>query len=128
AAVTNEIVLKGKRAQLHFEVTPGEPFTVRNMDVDITDPNLAQLYHEDARRFTYVRPGVRYDADSLVGERERIYHGMRQRGYYDYLRQYMRVDVDTNLRSNQADLKLIVDNPVAEKAHTQYRIDSSFVT
>src|SRR5690606_10937476 len=51
----------------------------------------------------------------------------RQQGYYDYLRQYMRVDVDSSLRRNQADVNLIVDNPEGQANHTKFNIDSSFV-
>ncbi|WP_257668537.1 translocation and assembly module lipoprotein TamL [Parapedobacter tibetensis] len=127
AEVTNQIILKGKRAHLYFHAVPGEPFTLRHVDMDIADPRLARLYDEQKDGFSKIKPGVRYDADSLVAEREHIYHLMRQHGYYDYLRQYMRVDVDSSLHSNQADLRLVVDNPEGKAAHTKFTIDSSFV-
>ncbi|SKB87960.1 Outer membrane protein assembly factor BamA [Parapedobacter luteus] len=127
AEVSNNIVLKGKRAHIYFHANLGVPYTVRNVHVNIADPQLAQVYAEHGVIGRKVRPAMRYDADSLVAERERIYHLMRQQGYYEYLRQYMRVDVDTSLRRNQADLKLIVDNPEGQAAHTKFTIDSSFV-
>ncbi|WP_353125907.1 BamA/TamA family outer membrane protein [Parapedobacter pyrenivorans] len=126
--VNHEITLKQRRAHIYFHVVPGEPFTLRKVDVDIADPQLEQLYNEERSRFTKIKPGARYDADSLVAERERVYHLMRQQGYYEYLRQYMRVDVDSSLRSNQADIRLFVDNPEGQTAHTKFTIDSSFVT
>src|SRR5690606_32615184 len=58
---------------------------------------------------------------------ERIYNLMRQQGYFDYFRQYMRVNVDSTLNSNQVDVRLIVDNPDGQPKHTKFRIDSSFV-
>lgn len=126
--VNHEITLKQRRAHIYFHVVPGEPFTLRKVDVDIADPQLEQLYNEERSRFTKIKPGARYDADSLVAERERVYHLMRQQGYYEYLRQYMRVDVDSSLRSNQADIRLFVDNPEGQTVHTKFTIDSSFVT
>src|SRR5690606_19450977 len=75
-----------------------------------------------------IQSGMRYDADSLVAERERIYQLMRQEGYYDYLRQYVRVDVDSNLHRNQADITLYIDNPAGQQAHTKFTIDTSFIT
>src|SRR5690606_2558478 len=93
--VSNNIITKGKRAHIFFEAVPGRPFTLRNVAIDIADPSLARVYAEKKSGFSTIRPGMRYDEDSLVVERERIYHVMRQAGYYDYLRQYMRVDVDT---------------------------------
>ncbi|SEL26991.1 translocation and assembly module lipoprotein TamL [Parapedobacter koreensis] len=127
ATVTNEIVSKGKRAHVYFYAKPGVPYTLRRVDVDIADPQLARIYADRGPDYWKIASAMRYDADSLVAERERLYHLMRQQGYYEYLRQYMRVDVDTSLRSNQADLKIIVDNPEGQAAHTKFTIDSSFV-
>lgn len=125
--VSNEIILKGKRAHIYFRVIPGAPYTLRKVDVAIADPALARLYDERRADFSKIRPGARYDADSLIAEREHIYHLMRQQGYHDYLRQYMRVDVDSSLRTNRADLTVFVDNPEGQQAHTRFIIDSSFV-
>jgi len=127
ASVRSEIVADGKRAHVVFHATPGEPFTLRNVAVSIADSTLSEMYREGKGGVGKIRPGMRYDEDSLVVEREQIYNLMRQTGYHDYLRQYMRVDVDTALQRNQADLKLIVDNPAGKTAHTQYFIDSSFI-
>ncbi|MGV3763874.1 translocation and assembly module lipoprotein TamL [Parapedobacter sp.] len=127
ATVDQDIIRRGKRAHLHFHVVPGEPFTLRQVDVDIADTALVRLYAERLSATSPIKPGSRYDADSLVAERERLYYLMRQRGYYDYLRQYMRVDVDSTLQRNQADVRLIVDNPEGRTGHTQFHIDSSFV-
>ncbi|WP_262245461.1 translocation and assembly module lipoprotein TamL [Parapedobacter soli] len=127
AEVAQEIELRGKRAQVYFHVTPGEPFTLRGVEVDIADTSLATLYDRHIDAASPIKPGARYDADSLVVERERVYNLMRQHGYYDYLRQYMRVDVDSSLNLNQADVKLIVDNPEGQPNHTKFYIDSSFV-
>ncbi len=128
AQVASEITLKGKRAHVHFRAIPGEPYTLRRVDVAIADTNLSRLYDERKAGFSKIRPGVRYDTDTLVAEREQLYHLMRQHGYHDYLRQYMRVDVDTSLRINQADLKIFVDNPDGRHGHTKFTIDSSFVS
>lgn len=127
AAVEQDIITRGKRAQLYFRVTPGQPFMLRHVDVDIADTAMAKLYYENRYAVSPVKPGSRYDADSLVAERERMYQLMRQHGYYDYLRQYMRVDVDSSLRSNQADVRLIMDNPDGQDNHTKFSIDSSSV-
>src|SRR5690606_37242315 len=128
AKVTHQIDVKQKKARVVFRVVPGSPFTLRGVQLDIHDPALEQLYANERKQTTRIRPGTRYDADSLVAEREHIYQLMRRHGYYEYLRQYMRVDVDSNLHSNQADIKLYIDNPEGQPAHTKFTIDSSFIT
>lgn len=125
--VSQEIVQRGQRAHVYFHVVPGEPYTLREVDVDIADTALNRLYTEQLGTSSRIQPGSRYDADLLVAERERVYHLLRQHGYFDYLRQYMRVDVDSSLRRNQADIRLVVDNPEGQANHTKFNIDSSFV-
>src|SRR5690606_12408506 len=71
--------------------------------------------------------GMRYDSDSLVIVREHLYNLGRRIGYYDFVRQYIRFEVDSNKAGNFVDLKLIIDNPENKTEHTVYRIDSSFV-
>src|SRR5690606_8145331 len=73
------------------------------------------------------RQGTRYDSDSLVFERESIYNMARRYGYFDFLRQYIRFEVDSNLRGDFVDLKLMIDNPSNKDAHSLFYIDSSFV-
>ena len=128
ASVDGRIVTRGKRAHVFFRAVPGEPFMLRNVSVDISDTGLAKVYDAGSPDSVRIKPGMRYDENTLVAERERIYHLMRQAGYYDYLRQYMRVDVDTTLHNSQADLKMIIDNPAGRTSHTAFTIDSSFLT
>src|SRR5690606_11050104 len=126
AEVNPEIVRRDQRAHVYFHVEPGEPYTLRNVDIDVADTVLGNRYAEQWAPTSHIQPGLRYDADLLVAERECVYHFLRQRGYYEYLRQYMRVDVDSSLRRNQADVRLIVDNPGGQANHTKFNIDSSF--
>src|SRR5690606_26189965 len=83
ASVRNTIETDGKRARIVFQATPGEPFTLRNVAVDIADPVLSEMYQEKKGGVGKIRPGMRYDEDSLVVEREQIYNLMRQSGYHD---------------------------------------------
>ena len=128
ASVSPQISVKKKKARVTVDVDPGQPFTLRQVRLEVGDPMLETLYTRDRERKPGIRPGMRYDADSLVAERERIYQLMRQEGYYDYLRQYVRVDVDSNLNRNQADITLYIDNPEGQQAHTRFVMDTSYIT
>jgi outer membrane protein insertion porin family len=128
AEVTSAISVKKKKAHIVFNAKQGGPFNVRNIDSEIADSEVERIYKEYAARHTSLRTGMRFDADTLVKERESIYNLMRRRGYYDYVRQYVRFEVDTNINKGQADLRLFIDNPEGKNAHTVFKIDSSFVT
>lgn len=128
AKVKADIQIKNKRAHITFTADQGPEFHVRNVSYEIADPEVAKLYEGNRPTFTHITPGQRFDADSLSYEREQVYQMMKRNGYYDYLRQYVRFSVDTNLYSSQADLTLLLDNPVGRTEHPVYTIDDSYIT
>ncbi|WP_240768692.1 BamA/TamA family outer membrane protein [Olivibacter sp. XZL3] len=127
AAVTSHIFIKRKKAHIHFDVQQGGVFKIRYIEREIADPQVDSLYRQHITHFQTLHPGMRFDTDSLVKERESIYSLMKRNGYYDYVRQYVRFEVDTNMNSSQADLRLFIDNPEGKRGHTVFKIDSSFV-
>ncbi|MEH6306340.1 BamA/TamA family outer membrane protein [Olivibacter sp. CPCC 100613] len=127
AEVKSHIAVRRKRAQIDFDVKQGGVFRIRYIEHEIGDPQVEKLYRQHIARFPVLRPGMRFDADTLVKERESIYNLMKHNGYYDYLRQYVRFEVDTNMNNSQADLRLFIDNPEGKSGHTVFKIDSSYV-
>lgn len=128
ARVSPEIQYRGKRASVLFRVNEGKPYHLNSVATNIADPSVAALYLQNKHTFSTLKPGVRFDVDSIAAEREHIYALMRRHGYFDYIRQYMYVDVDTSLGSYRANLRLNIDNPEGLARHQRYTIDSSFVT
>ncbi len=129
ASVRSEVTFpKKKKAEIEFSVDQGEYFKIRDTYTHIEDPKIDSIYESKAARYSVLEEGNRFDSDSLAIERERIYNLMRQNGYYDYLRQYVRFEVDTNLHRSQADIHLLLDNPEDRDQHTVFYIDSSFIT
>lgn len=128
AKVNSHIEIRKKKAKLTFEAEPGSPFIVRKLDYQVDDPAVEALYHKYKPEFSRIHIGEHYDADSLVSERENIYALMQREGYFDFLRQYVRFEIDTNLMNNQADVKLFIENPEGQSKHHIFYIDSSFIT
>ena len=124
AKVQSEIAVKNKKAKLKFTAKTGEPFMVNKITHDIEDDTIKLLYFDNKHRFTQLREGMQYDEDSLSFEREEIYKMLRQRGYYDFVRPYVRFMPDSNQNNNKVSVKLIVDNPIDSNLtkHKVYRI------
>ena len=125
AEVKSEIYIKRKKARIIFNVRQGAAFKIRNVEEEIADPALGEIYQTYTTHHPSIRSGMRFDADTLAKERESIYDLMKKKGYYEYVRQYVRFEIDTNMNDNQADLKLFIDNPEGKYAHTVFKIDSS---
>lgn len=127
AQVESRIDIRNRKAKITFDASPGKPFYVKDVTYQVADPVVDEFLRQRHDEFNRVRPGMQYSTDSLVLQRESVYNLMKRHGYYDYLRQYMRVDVDSNLHSHQANVAIHIDNPDTADRHTLYYIDSSYV-
>ena len=122
--VKSEIEVKDKKATLTFTANTGEPFMVNKITHEIPDEAVKTLYFNSKDKFSHLREGMQYDEDSLSTEREEIYKLMRQNGYYDFVRPYVRFAPDSNQNNNKVSVKLIVDEPIdsAINKHQIYKI------
>ena len=127
AEVKTDMEVKNKKATILFTALPGPSYKIRNIEYLISDSVVASLYQRYRNDFTRINSGERFDADSLAYEREQIFLLMKRSGYYDYLRQYVRFVVNNNIDSNQADLQMVLSNPVDKNGHQIYTINESYI-
>ena len=126
AKVKSYITIENQRAKLQFTATPGAPFYVNKLSFDIADPKINAIYQKGKESQTYLHDGMRYDEDSLVYERDWIYQEMRQNGYFDFQKPYIRYVQDSNQNVSKVALKLIIDNPMdSSQTHRTYTIGES---
>jgi outer membrane protein insertion porin family len=122
ASVEPQIQIQRKKAQITYQIDMGPMYRFGKIDTHIEDTTLAQHYHQYKDRYTRIHEGERFDTDSLLHEREHTYHLLRSLGYFDYLRQYMRIDVDTTQQAHTAHLQLLIENPAGQVQHQRYKI------
>jgi outer membrane protein insertion porin family len=122
AKVTSAIEVKDQRASVNFKADPGPAFFVNKLNYDIVDPKVKEIYFNEKNELSYLREGMQYDDDSLANERDRIYEVMKQNGYFDFARPYVKYTVDSNLNASKTNITLIVDNPQDKIEHTPYYI------
>ncbi|HTN21876.1 MAG TPA: BamA/TamA family outer membrane protein [Pelobium sp.] len=127
AEVTDSISIKNKKAAIFFTAKPGTEFKFRNLSFEIPDSTVKSIYLNNRQKFTHIDSGKRYDTDSIAYEREQIYLLMKQNGYFDFLRQYVRPTVDTNFNSGVADVSLAILNPPNQKEHTKFTIGNTYL-
>ncbi|MBE8714699.1 hypothetical protein C4F49_13505 [Sphingobacterium sp. KB22] len=127
AEVTPQIQVRRKKARINFVTDLKTPYILRNVSYDIEDPAVRNIYEQQVLPTTQVKSSQKYDATNLYLERENVYNALRNRGYYQYVRQFMTVAVDTNQLDHQADLALQIQNREDSSAHRVYTIDSVYV-
>jgi outer membrane protein insertion porin family len=127
AKVRSEIKVKNQRAEIDFKATPGPAFFVNKVSYNIPDSAVKKLYLDRKATFTQLKEGMQYDDDSLAYEREQIYQVMKENGYFDFLRPYVRFTVDSALNASKANVILSIDTPANKQKHVQYVIGESNV-
>lgn len=128
AKVIDSVKIKNKKAELIFIATEGPMFRFRNFSDSIPDKKVRGLYREFRPTFTHIRPGGRYDLDSVASDRDQIYLLMKRNGYYDFLRQYITFNADTTFGKSVADIQMVIANPPGKASHPIYHINNTVIT
>lgn len=123
ASVNTQIDINQKKARLDFNANLGNPYLLDKIDYEFQDTSIQRIYINEVLPATKIKIGEKYDAAKLLEERERLYMAIKDKGYYDYVRQYMRVGVDTNVRGDRVDLTIQLLNPENDK-HRIYKINN----
>lgn len=125
AKVKSAIKVEKKKAKLRFVAKPGAAFMVNKLTYEIPDEVIKSLYLAKKAQFTHLHEGNRYDEDSLAYEREQIYQLMRQNGYHQFERPYVRYEPDSNQNNSKVSVKLLIDNPLNGTKHKIFSIDTT---
>lgn len=128
ATVKDSIVIKKKKAELVFNTNQGPLFKIRKLSDSIPDAKVRALFHNTSGNFTHLRPGGRFDLDSVAYNRDAFYQVMKRNGYYDFYRQYINFTYDSTFNNSVVDLKMIIDNPENKKEHPVYTINNTLIT
>jgi outer membrane protein insertion porin family len=120
---------KGRMVSLVYNVIPGKPYLIDSLLLRIPDQKVLDLLTSDLDQ-SNIKKGEQYDQEKLTKERERIDGFLKDRGYYDFSRQYIDFQIDTVSKGNQQIILVLeVNNPQQTDHHRQFKIDSiSFTT
>ena len=124
AKVKSEIKVKKQRAEVDFIATPGPAFFIQKVSYNIPDSAVKKVYMDKKALFTHLHDGMQYDDDSLSYEREQTYQVLKENGYYDFSRPYVRFTVDSAFQNSKTDVVMYIDTPAKGK-HNQYTIGES---
>jgi outer membrane protein insertion porin family len=122
AKVKSAIKVKNQKAEVLFTTNTGPEFSISEISYEIPDSAVKSLYLSKKDLFTHIKKGMRYDDDSLGHERDQIYQLMKENGYYDFAKPYVKYLVDSNSNASKAKVTLQIDNPLDKPHHVKYTI------
>jgi hypothetical protein len=117
-------IRKKHKVFVFYYVDPKQPYVIRNVSYDVQDPQLALLVSED-KDSSYLLPrkqneAVNYDMDIFTAERERITRNLRNKGYYQFTKDYIRFAVDSSSSGHYTDVTIQVRRPQQQVSDTSW--------
>ena len=100
--VETNVLTEGKKAAVEYIVKANKPYKLRQYNIDLRNDSLNK-YAADTSR-SLIRQNMFFDVDLFNAERERIATRFRQRGYYNFNKEFLTYKADSSLNSYQVDV------------------------
>lgn len=114
--------IKDKRARVTYTIYPSKPYKIKNIYYKIADDAIARQIKEIEDKLP-VKTGDNYNAYTMDDERDVILNHLRNNGYYYFTRDYIIFEIDTNFKSQRADVTMRING----SKHDKYLIDNIFI-
>jgi len=132
--VTDTTLYNNHRARVLYQVTPNQPYRIRDITYFFEDATLAPKVLADTTSSSF-RKGARFDVEELQQERIRIEKILRDSGYFNFTRNYIYFEVDSSMNNHQVDITLGIHNysrkdskgKVRHVDHPMYRIRNVYM-
>lgn len=124
--VSSEVAFKGlrkKKAVVTYTVKKTEVYRINHVQRNIEDYDLYLLLNDDEPN-SLIKEGAPFSSSSLVEERERVMKLLRDHGYYNFSREYLYFDLDSNLADKKINVYMGLKNPGYFERHKLFEIHS----
>jgi len=102
AEINTIVHKKDKRARVVYQIQANKPYRVNNYEVDVPFHELEELAKDSSQ--SLIQKNMLFDSYQLDSERDRLSSGMRRRGYYNFMKDYMAYSADS--AAHQVDVAL----------------------
>lgn len=94
-----------KKVIVYYTVKPAPVYRIRNVIWNVLDTALEPIVYRDTA-LCRIKSGAHYDVDAIDAERDRIVSDLRNSGYFQFTREYIRFRVDTTVGNHQAEISI----------------------
>jgi outer membrane protein assembly factor BamA len=124
-----------RKANVKYEINPGEPYIIDRISWDFRDSTIRNLVLSDTVN-TVLKKGLLFDSDIIQEERTRIETHLKTLGYYNFSKELINFVADTIEEDLKVNLTVIIDEYQLKKKgdfyikhipNRKYRIDTVFI-
>ena len=118
---SSKAVFDGQDATVEYSVQTSRPYVIDSVNTDIESETLRELY-ERTRDKSLIKSGEIYTRANMEGEIARLSDYFKQNGVYDFINEYIQIQVDTNGYNNRAQILLKIDNVRRQTSSGTYSV------
>jgi outer membrane protein assembly factor BamA len=130
AETTDTVIKDGRKVRVLYQVTTNEPHRIRKIFYNIEDTSLVEIILADSAR-SFLKPNKIFDVDLLQEERARIETRLKNRGYYNFTREYVFFTADSTAGDKIVDLTIgikkflqrVDENEFELREHPRYKLN-----
>jgi outer membrane protein insertion porin family len=115
------------RIFLTFSINEKKPYRINNVEFNSSDKIILKYLLNDKTN-SVLRKNDIYTEANMVLERDRIDKLLKNNGYFNFNKQYIVFEIDTNLNKNMLNIYTIINNPDENSTHQQFKINNIFYT
>ncbi len=106
-----------------------KPYFVNNITYNLTDASAIAKLVTDLKGDVngYLKVGKKFSVNDLGKEIDRITQRVRDRGYFDFSKQYIYYELDSTKSNHTIDVFLNIDEPSESSTHQVYTIENIYI-
>ncbi len=116
----------GKKATAEYIVNPGQQYKIKSVEFPTDSSAIGSAVRKTARR-SLLKVGDAYNLEVIKAERERIDSRLKEKGFYYFNADYLKVQVDSTVGKYDVDLKVRVKDETPATAKTEYKINNIII-
>ncbi|NPA68835.1 MAG: BamA/TamA family outer membrane protein [Chlorobi bacterium] len=119
-----------KKVVVKYKIEPDTVHKIRHVYYEIDDKNIRNIVLKDTVH-TFLKSGKRFDTGYLESEQERLANLIRNSGYYNFSKEFVRFTADTINKRKQDDIYVIIKkdtlNNIYKDVFKKYIIKNVFI-
>lgn len=132
--VADSTKTENRETTVFYNVDLLPAYTIRNINFEITDPDIRTLFYFDSVN-CLIRRGKAYDEDILASERTRFERFIRDRGFYAFSSEYISFQIDSTIGNRQVNIfynigsQTVTDvyNRISYVPHSTYNVRDIYI-
>ncbi|WP_051313097.1 BamA/TamA family outer membrane protein [Sporocytophaga myxococcoides] len=123
--VTSDADTSGKKISVVYKIHEGDYYKIKSIKYSIKDKKIDSLVNANLKD-SPLKINNRYKESDVSDERERLTKLLKDKGYFDFSRQYIFFKLDSTIGNKWITMEILIQNPSGQDSHNQYTISQIY--